>query len=344
MARRAGGARRDCITPLTALALLAVPTTSLIDAIRSALLAGLRDGARMEPDARTWEVDALVGLFRSGLPSLDRALRDTLPGLTTRVGGVYCHSRPKVSSSVGPCELGDLLVVRRYRNGDVVDDRALLLQTKTGTKITYPAPGAGTEYRQYRLYTEWPEFTYFGGLRRQIRPTRAHDGAQYGFIDVCENGCDHCHIVSARPPGRTGRSLESLLADVIVGSGGRKTTLPPRPGTTGWSRVVCDLLERSRAALYTHARAGVGSGIPDAARRRTYNEQLFLVAGAQGLPDLMAREFRMAGFERPEQPLEPPDDDGGERRAPDHRPDGPLPVLVVEIDAGDAGDVDDDRR
>lgn len=259
-------------------------TMNLTGAVRTALNAGLRDGCRVSPGS-TWEVDALVGLFRTGLPALERELTTQFAGLGVRVGGVFCHGRPKVDLQTGPvsgkrCEIGDLLVITRYESAQTVTHRALLLQTKIGSDPRYPPPSAD-DYPQYVLYTTWPWFTYFRGQTRNVTPKRAHPGGQYGFLEVCNSGCPACSAAVALPPSPGSSPLEGVLVDMIMSSGGRATQLPPPAASNGWDRVVWDLLVRAVGELYRWSRAG-------ARDQRSFNDGIFLARTRSPVPELLA--------------------------------------------------------
>jgi hypothetical protein len=231
-------------------------------------------------------------LFRTSLPELDNALKTCLPGLRTRIAGVFCHGRPKVDFTAAGknhrCELGDLLIVVRFTAGHVRSDRAVLIQTKVGAP-SYPDKPGEAGYEQYLLYTRWPRFRYsaksFGRDVREIRPPEPHAGAQYGFLDVCQIGCDDCGARVAIPHAASAPQLAELITDMIFGSAGRSALLPPGD-TSGFSRTVWDLISRSSEIAYRW-RKGKGDG------DRAFNEGLFLYS-PDGLPTSV---LRAAAFE-----------------------------------------------
>jgi hypothetical protein len=325
-----------------------MPRVSLPNAVRKAVNAGLCDGCKMSK-GNTWEIDALVGLFRVGLPALDIALQNWLPGIDVRIGGVFCHGRPKVTIDKGKhkgksCEIGDLLLVVRYMNGPVVTHQALLLQTKIGTTPQYPGV-KDSAYKQLVLYTMWPEFTFFGNLQRDVKPKGPHPGAQYGFLDICNNGCPSCNGTTAIPPSVVIRQLEATIVDMVFQTGGRQTTLPPPPGTIGWDRVVWDLLLKSVGEAY-HWTRGKGRG------DRAFRNGLFLMGTGTEPPQLLeevaasadfaaasehsTNDFSLAGALSDERLSPPGSDDDGMPGGFDDDPDRGLSVAVVEIDATQA--------
>jgi hypothetical protein len=319
---------------------------SLRQEVARALNAGLIDGCRMRPGETTWEIDAVAGLFRTGLPELHKALVKEMPGMQTRVAGVFCHGRPKVRfvngsrAGVG-CELGDLLLVTRYRNGATISTRALLLQMKKGGP-TYPSPRS-KEYRQVALYTAWPEFTFFGGLRRNVRPKKAHPGAQYGFLELCDGGCGNCQVETAIPKSTACRGLADLVVDMVHQAGGRETMLPPPDKGVGWDRVIWDLLQNSAGAVYSWKRGTVSE-------ERLFNGGLFVSPTRSQVPLLLEslvasdeftdrhglgpRDFTFAAAMEDES-LGPPGD-GPPKQAVALGPDGGLSVAVVEVEPSSA--------
>lgn len=318
---------------------------ALREEVARAVNAGLRDGCGVRPHDKTWEVDALVGLFRTGLPELQRVLAKELPGLTPRVAGVFCHGRPKVQFTSGrysgqSCELGDLLLVVRYRTSDRSSTRALLLQTKIGNKPSYPR-SRSKEHRQVVLYTQWPRFTFFGGLARDVRPRRPHPGGRYGFLDICDGGCPYCSVGTAIPRSVATQDLADLIVGMLFQAEGRETVLPPAPEDKGWDRVVWDLLKASVDEVFRWKRANVFDDervFPAGFLSRVTSEVPLLLEQVAESEEFLsghalgARDFSLADAIRDEG-LGPPGGDQSEALAliPDD-PDRGLSVAVIEIE------------
>jgi hypothetical protein len=226
---------------------------SLRDEVRASIQQGLQAAARLQSGTTT-EVDVLFGLFTTSIDELDRrvgALMRPL-GLRCYVSGIFCHQSPMLSFEGRPSvELGDLLIAYRYSGPNQSFNNAFLLQTKCSEKPVY-TPG-----EQLDLYTKWPKFTWKKtGEARRVSP-RAHRGAQYGFIDVCEKGCPSCSITTAVAPSTAGTDLADELVDVIMGASGRpfKDYDQAKRGRN-WDRVIWDLLiDTVRRADFAHARA-----------------------------------------------------------------------------------------
>lgn len=235
----------------------------LIDDIRDAVNRGVRNGCEIRPSERTWEVDVLVGLFRVALPLLDRAFRAAAigSGLTTRLGGIFCHQSPKLT--FGPndtCEIGDLLVVVKYGTTAPPIYTALLLQTKMSS-----GEQLGSDDTQYELYVRWPTFAWVkSGDSRTVTDPRPNRGAQIGTIDACADGCPQC-TATVMVPGGQARELAEELFDLFHRGSGREFDTEQAvidTGRTDWSRVVWDLLRFTVGSVVYNWKRAQESGSP----------------------------------------------------------------------------------
>jgi hypothetical protein len=227
------------------------PTAGIRDAVATALADGVSSGLRIHPGAPR-EEDLVLGLLTSGVHSLrtelSAALRSTR--LRVNVGGVFCHGTPKVTLLAGAavgesCELADLLIVTRYASPAHVMRQALLLQFKRTTSTHGATP------TQRALYETWPRFEYvitkgLSGIARNVGGLPVpHAGGRFADIGPCAN-CSRWHQIQQetywRPAPAPRLELVDEITDMIVGAAGRGFTLPAPAGSTGWSRIIEDLL------------------------------------------------------------------------------------------------------
>jgi hypothetical protein len=304
----------------------------LIGDIRAAIDAGVADGCGIRPGQNTWEVDVLVGLFRTTLPQLDAAFRTATAGtgLTSRLGGIFCHQSPKLT--FGPydtCEIGDLLIALKYQTTGAPLYRALLLQTK---KADGKPIGPGDT--QYELYLRWPMFEWVGTQEvRAVTNPRPHRGAQVGFLEVCDNACLECNVTTMAL-GEAPRPLADELFDLFNRGTGREFFAEPvlRPGDIDWSRVVWDLLRFTvGSVVFTWRRANVAGrsrefGLTGIFLTRQSLDPRTFFAGAlsPGELDDLSDAWEAEGFDPPDGPFDPTFSDRGE----DERPGGVSTILI----------------
>ncbi len=227
---------------------------TLRNTIHDSVQEGLKWAATFQPGTTT-EIDVLFALFTHSLREMDERVDALLNpiGLSCRFAGIYCHQSPKVIfEGRHPVELGDLLIACRYSDSNTSANNAVLLQTKVCDKPTY-APGD-----QLDLYTHWPRFTWTATKEhRRVTPPRAHRGAQYGFIDVCDESCPQCGIRTAVAPSTQAIDIADELMAVMMRASGRPFVDYKRAKRgRNWDRVIWDLLlGTTRRADFIHSRA-----------------------------------------------------------------------------------------
>ena len=322
----------------------------MIVQLRAAIAQSLEDGAAMAKGARTWEVDCLIGLFRTGLPRIAAAFKTagSAASLNVGVGGIFCHQSPKVVFPVGTCEIGDLLIVTRYATTAPPVYRALLLQTKMND-----GAGLNAGDPQYALYHDWPSFTWVKtGDMRTVTPPAPHAGALVSTLDVCQDYCPGCNATAAvlgQPP----RDLADVLVDMYQGASGRsfdsyETVLST--ANTDWDRVVWDMLTftvGSVAYRWKRAQEGAqprGFGVDGvflslADLRPNFFDELLVRTSSPQDPAIRANVETLQeawgneGFistESPSGPLRP-----AEEADLDEEDPGGISTLFVDVSAGD---------
>jgi hypothetical protein len=313
---------------------------ALQDGLQAAIADSIVDACGIRT-GKTWEVDVLVGLFRTGLPRIQKELQAALSplGLTVNVGGVFCHQSPKVDIAGNECEVGDLLFLLRYSTGGTATYNALLLQTKMikdASRFDANRFFSGRKRSgdiQYRLYDDWPPFHWVRtGARRRVQPPAPHLGAQYAFVDACEQGCSACSIATGMP-GHQARPIEAELVDFLFRASGRR--LEPYEVARrrrGWDRVVWEIVRGTvRRVAFTVAKAGVKNAT------RSWGTAVFLARASDAPPFLFSRTFAgsdgdAAALAYAEDLLPPPEVPRAQRGARDDGPDG---VSLIVVDLGD---------
>ncbi len=215
------------------------------------------------------EVDRLVYFFLEGLPAIESQFNGILRGSGVRatLSGIFCHQTPKVTpipaSGTSPprCELGDILFLVTY-GGRLYSHylgNALLVQAKENISTV-----DGTT--QAHLYERANSFTYYtpNALSTQSRSLSDCEYAlwYWGFRREFWNyphrwGTDG---IAARPPvpHLSHVPFENSLMDLICGVNGRRVkSLPTSDTSTGWSRIVDDLIRVTAKSTFTRQNAFV---------------------------------------------------------------------------------------
>jgi len=229
------------------------------------------------------EPELVAGVFATGIPELAACLSRSAPG--ARLAGVFCHARPmatKLSDPSWKCEVGDLLVVARYDDGNAVKRSALLLQVK---KPPVKFARAGKPARQVELYERWPAVEVFG-IPRDV-DSHPRRGAQFSFWNVCGNAASSCVGCKwdQRVPGTIfDQSLAHEIAETIVARGGRHFTSYQSAvsGSDDWSGLIWDLLKQSLNYAWSVASSR------HTGRSRTWDDGVFLVNDTSEIPKLLA--------------------------------------------------------
>lgn len=228
-----------------------------------------------EPD----EPDIVASLVLNGTKLLEKQWRKIFKPLKIKIAltGIYCHQTPRINfkgMNKKYCELGDLLWCHIHSdNKGNISRNAILYQAKKSSNQPYKIHN--NELDQYKLYSEWPEFTYvrsgklLNGKKRKVKPSAPRRGAQYLLIDD-------------RPPEQPESGMLGLLGTYPISS-----CIPSNPlidhsdvgmelfhsleglsgdafddrGTAqkeeGWSRVIWDLLESSVKKAFRRSKSGV---------------------------------------------------------------------------------------
>ncbi len=207
---------------------------------------------------RPQEPDFVYQIVAHVVPGLGSALSTRLAGtpLQASVVGVFCHQSPYVWFNVlsgGPQrrELGDLLFVVRYAKGAEQSRTSLLLQFKVGNVSLNPRDA------QVALYDYWPTLTWdsppYRGEQRIVVPPTVHPGAKFAFIDRT------AHTVTAVPTSGRGRGgLPNELAHLTLWRAGRPfSDRGAAQCTSGWDRIVWDLLDGTALRLFNRTQSGV---------------------------------------------------------------------------------------
>ena len=250
----------------------------LLSAARGAIAVGVNAAWTLSNPNAPEEADFVAGLVHKTVPVLARDWSAVLApvGIHLSVASVYCHQSPKVEyAGIAPrnsCELGDILFAhfhtplfgRPWR-------RSILYQAKASS--SQPHTLGANELHQMRLYTHWPDFTYVSpspltGARRYVSPKRAHSGARYMQIDDRQptdpltgmTGVPGYFPIGTCSPGPTLSNLVSLDLELTLwaaGAAGRPFLPRPQSAkTSGWSRVIWDLIDNGLKRPFTRSRTG----------------------------------------------------------------------------------------
>lgn len=203
--------------------------------------AGTRNGAG--------EVDRIVYFFVEGLPLLENLLNHRLTryGISVTVSGIFCHKSPKVIHSANSiCELSDIAFLSTY--GRVLPEgglgNALLAQAKNSFGEV-PNPS------QEALYERAADFRYWkpgGAIGAQRTLHDATNSLWYWSFQINNyvNWEGLTAATLARPQPKSSLFFEDMLFRLFAGSLGRGFEQnAPAANTTGWSRIIHDLLTRT---------------------------------------------------------------------------------------------------
>jgi hypothetical protein len=247
----------------------------LVNAFEVAILNGMLSSWR-RVGRQPQEPDFIADLVTVTMPDVYKILSNLLQasGIQSSMVAVFCHQSPKVryQGMLGNnCELGDLLIAHVHidAHGHVFRN-SLLLQAKVSTHIPHILQRADD---QLNLYELWPEFEYTSPARltsqtRKVLPENSHAGGKYllinsqylhrhyhslaqmfGWSSACVSMPDtdlYCHC-----------DLSDELFGFLIRSTGRGFRSRADTGSsTGWSRVVWDLLEITARMTFNRKKAG----------------------------------------------------------------------------------------
>ena len=204
---------------------------------------------------------------------LAKILKRHTNGLTITVDSIFCHQTPKVTTSYGTTEIGDILFVlyNKQKNGSVVLN-SLLLQAKVGNH-TIPSTDA-----QLMLYKEWPIFSYDSPKsladritlenpackgKRDALPKTLNIGAKYMLIGTSIHDMDTAvadeHLINDMP-------LAAEIVKFLTFSSG-KTFENDNTGTSSddWTNIIWDLIKQASISKFKRT----NSGFKNQSRRNT---------------------------------------------------------------------------
>jgi hypothetical protein len=276
------------------------------------------------------EPDFVATLVRVAVPQLASRWRAVVSVPRCKITGVFVHQSPMVSftgtsGKLQRCELGDLLLVTRYRRLTGSHGVAALFQAKLG-RLGYGILPAGP---QRDLYQSWPTFkiaswrsTFNVGMHPEQGFLAAIDGSalprRYSRRDVW----NYQDI-----PMTTNRGgLGHLWAGLLLRKRGRPFTLPAS-ATDDWSRLVERLLEETAGRVFfNRARIGIRN------QPRGVTQLLFGVGAPQieptdGFAVVGDEEGAMGTFRFDVPPKIPQSPDGPGGRG--------FGAIIVDIDAYD---------
>lgn len=235
-------------------------------------------GARSKPPKG--EVSAVASMVLDGFEGVADAWNDQLgqSGYKIDLTAVFTHCRPWVASSVGRCELADLLIVIDDRRSGTIDDRRAVLVQAKRLKTSKPGVKGTRDEVQFDLLFGWPTFTFeesaYDGKARDFKSRHAPGdpslSGEYGWIDLDSTPRRWKQWLTAN--ARTfaaDQDLSRYIAHMLSGtdSYGREA----RPGgSDDWSYTVDELL--------TVTGKRVSSDLGGAHRRQSQHLGLITVA------------------------------------------------------------------
>ncbi|MGA2158706.1 MAG: hypothetical protein ABSG90_05770 [Dehalococcoidia bacterium] len=217
--------------------------------------------------AKPGEVEYVATLVIEGTKKLGRNWSSILSahGIDINITGIFCHQKPKIKfpgTSMHSIEIGDLLFCHFHTNKNNEEMRnAILYQAKMcGRQIS---KFGGNELKQFKLYSEWPEFKYvhpnLGKKTRQIIPSAPRRGAEYLLIDkkpLCIDPFHPCLPCLPLSPRRH-LSYEMIeLLEFLAGDPFDSQSASTNPSRNDWSTVIWDLLHISAVSKFTRFNAG----------------------------------------------------------------------------------------
>ena len=191
-----------------------------------------------------------------------------------KFAGCYIHQSPYVKMYKVPgrneCETGDLLCIcENAVNGTRRINAALFQLKKDKSKKGWVRPD---NVKQLRLYNEWPVFSFVqdlhftGDNHFDINPKTVTQGAQYMFINKrpypggfsrrfdCGFGYPVVFTHAVPAPAMENdpdACFGSFLWDFIHWQNGRPVSDSITSANDDWSRLIWELIERSKKHLFT---------------------------------------------------------------------------------------------
>lgn len=205
------------------------------------------------------EPDFVAGLMLDFGPELASILKHRTSGLTLTFNSILCHQSPKVKTTYGTTEIGDILFVlyNKDKKGEILLN-SLLLQAKVAKESISPTD------TQLKLYKEWPVFTYVSparlisrihienptcGGKRDVLPKTINIGAKYMIV---ESNPDNIITAVADERLTKDTSLAFELVRFLTFSSGR-TFEHDYSGNNrdDWTNIIWDLIKEAKHAKFT---------------------------------------------------------------------------------------------
>jgi len=209
-------------------------------------------GARSKPPRG--EVSAVSSIVLDGFDGIANSWNPELirDGYKIDLTAVFTHCRPWVTSSVGRCELADLLIVvdDRTSGQHISDRRAVLVQAKRLSNKKPAIKGKRDEV-QFDLMFGWPSFTFedpaYDKKARNFKSRHAPGdpslSGEYGWIDL--NSTPRHWVQYLTMNARTftaDQHLGQYIAHMVSGTDSYGREAKPG-GLDDWSYTVDELLQ-----------------------------------------------------------------------------------------------------
>ena len=233
--------------PPSILGPLTMERSNIVEDIRNAVRYALeraQAGTRSSPG----EVDRVVYFFVEGLPLIEDMLnrRLTRYGINVTVSGIFCHKSPKVvHSNNSICELADIAFLSTY--GGMLPGGGLGNAALAQAKNDF---GEVRNSSQEELYESAPDFRYwkFGAIGDYRTLQDAMYSLWYWSFDINDRvtweGLTAATL--ARPQPKSSVFFEEMLFRLFAGAVGQGFEQnAPAINTTGWSRIIHDLLTKT---------------------------------------------------------------------------------------------------
>jgi hypothetical protein len=221
------------------------------------------------------ELRHVDAVFETALPLLQQHLAVTQPhGWSAGLSGAFVHggNRYEANSTVGNCEIADLLVVVEVSRAPATARTAILLQAKKPMEPPARPWSDGSGPTQFDFYEQTPEFTwrpawvarYYQGWPRQLSCSQHRDwtphfaGARWADPRAVFAVLRHPRpwVVPPHEPMTEPALLSAVLADLVrfqVGHPFQKLRDSySHPSDLQWSAVIWDLLQSSLNRAHYH--------------------------------------------------------------------------------------------
>lgn len=213
------------------------------------------------------EPDYVAGLTL-GLPAdIFNLLRLLFPDFGFSISGMFCHQRPCADFGERPRpEIGDLLlvVIHNDSSGNQYGN-SILFQVKRSDAPSINLEGDGSLH-QLKLYTQWPDFTYYraGALTGdpvRITPKSITPGAQYMVIDEdlpYSVDIDEGSHIRIAVPGKIlypRTDFAEQLCGLLSFKAGRPIVTPRDTTMDEWSKLIWNLIELAKKTTFNRKKS-----------------------------------------------------------------------------------------